>query len=77
MRDHRGTEKYSSGYSQVFIEAKTSPRPEVIARWGPLPISMVLQSERSLKSKISSLARTSKYVNNTSVLNTKTSEEDS
>ena len=43
-------------------------RLEIIARWSPLPISMVLRSERSLKSKMPSLARTSKYVNDTSVL---------
>ena len=51
--------------SQMFIQTKTSPRLEVIASWGPVPISMVLRSERSLKSKMLSLARTSKYVNNT------------
>ena len=52
----------------MFIQTKTAPRLEFIASWGPLPISMVLWSERSLKSKMLSLARTSKYVNNTSVL---------
>ena len=57
---HRGKE-----FSNVL--SKTSPRLEIIARWGPLPISMVLRSERSLKSKMLSLARTSKVVNNTSV----------
>ena len=44
---------------------------EIIARWGPLPIRMVHRSERSLKLKMLSLARTSKYANTTSVLNTK------
>ena len=63
--------------SQMFIQTKTSPRPEIIARWGYLQISMVLRSERSLKSKMLSLARTLKYVNDTSVLSIKTSEEDS
>ena len=53
--------------SQMCIQTKTSPRLEIMASWGPLPISMVLRSERSLKSKMLSLARTSKVVNNTSV----------
>ena len=63
--------------SQMFIQIKTAPRSEIIARWDPLPISMVLRSERSLKSKMLSLAWTSKYVNNTGVLSIKKSEEDS
>ena len=63
--------------SQMFIQTKTSPRLEIIARWGHFPISMVLWSERRLKSKVLSLARTSKCVNNTSVLSIKKSEEDS
>ena len=63
--------------SQMFIQTKTSPRLEIIAGWDPLPISMVLRSERSLKSKMLSLARTSKYVNDTSVLSIKKSEDDS
>ena len=42
-----------------------------------LPISMVLRSERSLKLKMLSLVRTSKYVNDTSVLSIKKSEDDS
>ena len=63
--------------SQMFIQSKTSPRLEIIAGWGPLPISMALRSERSLKSKMLSLARTSKYVNNTSVLSINKSDEDS
>ena len=63
--------------SQMFIQTKTSPRLVIIARWGYLPISMVLRSERSLKSKMLSLARTSKYVNDTSVLNIKKSKDDS
>ena len=53
--------------SQMCIQTKTSPRLEIIDRWGPLLISMVLRSERSLKSKMLSLARTSKVVNNTSM----------
>ena len=39
-----------------------------IAGWGNLPISMVLRSEGSLKLETLSLARTSKYVDNTSML---------
>ena len=54
-------------YSQMFIQIKTPLGLEIIAGWGPLPISMVLRSEGSLKSEMLSLARTSKYVNNTSV----------
>ena len=41
--------------------------PKTGGRWGPLSISMVLRSERSLKSKMLSLVRTSKVVNNTNV----------
>ena len=62
---------------QMFIQTKTSPTLKIIARWGYLPIGMVLRSERSLKSKMLSLARTSKYVNDTSVLSIKKSEDDS
>ena len=62
---------------QMFIQIKTSPVLEFIGRWGPLPISMVLRSERSLKSEMLSLAQTSKYVNNTSVVSIKKSKEDS
>ena len=61
--------------SQMFIQTKTSQRLEITARWGPLPISMVHPSERSLKSKTLSLARTSKYMNNTNVASIKNSEE--
>ena len=61
--------------SQMFIWTETSPRLEIIARWGHLPISMVLRSERRLNSKMLSLARKSKYVNDTSVH--RKSEEDS
>ena len=50
-------------YSKMFIQIKTLRGLEIIARWGPLPIRMVLR----LKSEMLSLARTSKYVNNTSV----------
>ena len=46
-----------------------------VAGWGHLPISVVLRSERSLKSKMLSLARTSKYVEDTNVH--QKSEEDS
>ena len=63
--------------SQMFIQFKTSPRLEIIARWGYLPISMVLRSKRSLKSKMLSLVRISKYVNDTSVLCIKKSKDDS
>ena len=55
----------------MFIQTKTSARLGNIGRWGTLPISMVLRSERSLKSNILSLAWTSKYVNNISVLSIK------
>ena len=50
----------------MYILIETSPGLGIIAKLGPLPISMVLLSEESLKSEILSLARTSKYVNNTS-----------
>ena len=56
--------------SQMFIQTKTSPRLGIIARWGYLRISIVLRSE----SKMQSLARTSKYVNDTSVLEIKKSQ---
>ena len=61
----------------MFILIGTSPGLGVIARWGPLPISMVLRSEESLKSEMLSLTRTSKYVKNTSVVSINKSEEDS
>ena len=60
----------------MFILIETSPGLGIIARLGPLPISTVLQSEESLKSEMLSLARTSKYVKNTSVLSINKSEED-
>ena len=41
-----------------------------------LPISMVLRSEGSLRLEMLSLARTSKYVDNTSVLSINKTEED-
>ena len=50
---------------------------EIIARWGNLPISMVLRSEGSLTLEMLSLAWTSKYVDNTSVLSINMTEEDS
>ena len=62
--------------SQMFIQTKTSLRLEIIAGWGYLPISMVLRSERSLNSKMLSLARTSKYLTDTSVMSIKKKSED-
>ena len=59
--------------SQMFIQTKTSPSLEIITRWAYLPISMVLRSERRLKLKMLSLARTSKHVNDTSALSIKKS----
>ena len=61
----------------MFILIKTPPGLEIIAGRGPLPISVVLRSEESLKSEMLSLVRTSKYVNNTSVLSINKTEEDS
>ena len=62
----------------MFILIGTSPGLGITARWGPLPISMVLQSEESLKSADRpSLAWTSKYMKNTRVLSINKSEEDS
>ena len=62
----------------MFILIGTSPGMGIIARWGPLPVSMVLRSKESLKSaEMLSLPRTSKYVKNTSVLGIKKSEKDS
>ena len=61
----------------MFILIETYPGLGIIARWGNLPISMVLRSQESLKSEMLSLARTSKYVKNTSVLSINKSEEDS
>ena len=48
-----------------------------MARWGNLPITMVLRSEGSLKLEMLSLARTPKYVDNTSVLSINKTAEDS
>ena len=50
-----GDKKY-----RMFILIETSPGLEIIDRWAPLPISMVLRSERSLESEMLSLVRTSK-----------------
>ena len=61
--------------SQMLILIKPSPGLEIIARWGPHPISMALRFERSLKSERLSLARTSKLVNKNSVLSSNNSEE--
>ena len=58
----------------MFILIETSPGLRIIARWGLLPVSMVLRSEESFKSEMLSLARTS---TNTSVLSINKSEEDS
>ena len=60
------------GVKIMFILIETSPGLGIIARWGPLPISMVLRSEESLKSEMLSLART--YY---CVLSINKSEEDS
>ena len=54
-------------YSQMFIQLQIPRGLEIIARWGPLSISMVLRSEGSLKSEMLSLVRESKYVNNNCV----------
>ena len=53
------------------------PRLEIIARWGQLPISKVLRSQRILNSKMLSLAVTSKYLTATSELSIKKSDEGS
>ena len=69
--------RWFMGVKIMFILIETSPGLGIIARWGPLAISMVLRFEESLKSEMLSLARTSKYVKNTSVLSIDKSEEDS
>ena len=61
----------------MFILIETSSGLWIVAGRGPLPISIVLRSEESLKSEMLSLAWTSKYVKNTSVLSINKSEEDS
>ena len=61
----------------LFILNRDSLGLENIARWGNLPISMVLWSEGILKLEMLSLARTSMYVDNTSVLSINKTEEDS
>ena len=61
----------------MFILIETPQGLGIIARWGNFPISMVFRSEESLKSEVLSLAWTSKYVKNTSVLSINKSEEDS
>ena len=61
----------------MFILIETSPGLGIIAKWCNLPISMVLRSQESFKSEMLSLARTSIYVKNTSVLSINKSEEDS
>ena len=64
--------KVVHGGKIMFILIETSTGLGIIAGWGPLPISVVLRSEESLKSETLSLVWTSKY--NTSV---NKSEEDS
>ena len=61
----------------MIILIETFPGLRNIARWGPLPVSVVLRYEGSLRSEMPSLVRTSKYVQNTSVLSINKSEEDS
>ena len=61
----------------MLILIETSPVLGIIAGRGPLPISMVLRSEESLKSETLSLRQTPKYVKNISVLSINKSEEDS
>ena len=61
----------------MFILIETSSGLGIIARWDPLPISMVLRSEENLNSEMLSLARSSKYMKTTSVLSLNKSEEDS
>ena len=59
------------------VNNKNIVHSKFIARWGNLPISMVLRSEGSLKLEMLSLARTSKYVDKTSVLSINKTKEDS
>ena len=79
LTNHRDSGlRWFMGVKQMFILIDTSPGLEIIARWGNLPISMVLRSEESLKSEMQRLARTSKYlIHFTSVLRVNKSEEDS
>ena len=65
------------GFKIMFILIETSLGLGIIARRCPLPISMVLRPEESLKSEMLRLVRPSKYVKNTSVLSINKSEEDS
>ena len=69
--------KVVHGRKIMFILIETSPGLGIITGWGPLPISVVLRSEGSLKSEMLSLARTSKYAKNTSVVSINKSEKDS
>ena len=50
------------GVKIMFVLIEASHGLGIIARWGPLPISMVLRSEGRLKSEMLSLSRTSKYI---------------
>ena len=45
----------------MFILIETSPGLGIIARWGPLPISVVLRSEESLKLEMMSLKIREEY----------------
>ena len=69
--------RWFMGVKIMFILIQTSPGLGIIAGWGNLPISMVLRSQESLKSEMLSLARTSIYVKNTSLLSINKTEEDS
>ena len=61
----------------LFILNRDSLGLEIIVRWEYLPISVALRSEGILKLEMLSLARTPKYVDNTSVLSINKTEEDS
>ena len=48
------------GVEIMFVLIEASSGLGIIDKWDPLPISMVLRSEGSLKSEMLSLVRTSK-----------------
>ena len=74
----RSTLALQSGTADGHLRVIETPLGlEIIARWGNLPISMFLRTEGSLKLEMLRLARTSKYVDNTSVLSINKTEEDS
>ena len=54
--------RWFMGVKIMLILIETFPGLRNVTRWGPLPISMILRSERMLKSEMLSLVRTSKYV---------------